>query len=188
MIAVPKPRATYADLIALPENVVGEIIDGELHVQPRPALHHASVGSTLGMLLAPLRFGGGGPGGWVILDEPELHLGSGPDVLVPDLAGWRRERMPEVPCTPAVTLAPDWICEVLSPSTAKKDRTKKLRIYAREGISHAWLIDPDVKTLEVYRLEGARWLLVATHTEEDRAIRAAPFEAVELDLALLFSR
>src|SRR5262245_30527601 len=131
MIAVSKKGASYEDLAALPENVVGEILDGELYVQPRPAAAHAGSASGLGVLLgAPFRYGRDGPGGWMILDEPELHLGS--DVVVPDLAAWRRERMPELPHVPAIELAPDWVCEVLSPSTVKIDRAKKLAIYARE--------------------------------------------------------
>ncbi|MCC7381460.1 MAG: Uma2 family endonuclease [Deltaproteobacteria bacterium] len=186
MIAVSKKPSTYEDLVALPEHVIGEIIDGELHVQPRPAVPHANASSNLGVLLGgPFKLGRGGPGGWVILDEPELHLGR--DVLVPDLAGWRRERMPEVPGTPAITLGPDWVCELLSPSTAKIDRTKKLAVYAREGVGHVWLIDPELLTLEVFRLEAGRWMLAATFADELR-VRAEPFEAIELELDVLFSR
>ena len=188
MIAVAKKPATYDDLIALPENVIGEILDGELHVQPRPAFLHAGSASNLGSILGmPFGFGRGGPGGWILLDEPELHLGRGPDVLVPDLAGWRRERMPERPDVPFVTLAPDWVCEILSPSTMRVDRTKKLEIYARERVAHAWLIDPSATTLEVYRLAGANWMLVACFGG-DAVVRAEPFDAIELELGLLFAR
>ena len=134
----------------------------------------------------PFGFGRGG-GGWILLDEPELHLGQGPDVLVPDLAGWRRERMPERPDGPYFTLAPDWVCEILSPSTARIDRTKKLEIYAREKIAHAWLLDPAAKTPEVYRLTGENWMLVASFAD-DAVVRAEPFDAIELELALLFAR
>lgn len=187
MIAIVKRRATYQDIVDLPENLIGEILDGELHVSPRPASLHASASSALGMLLAPLRFGGGGPGRWLILDEPELHLGPDPDVLVPDLAGWRRERMPEMPVTPAFTLSPDWVCEVLSPSTAKLDRTRKLAIYAREKVGHIWLIDPELRTLEVLVSTEGAWSLIGTHADEAK-VRVPPFEALELDLAKLFSR
>jgi Uma2 family endonuclease len=189
MVGAPrKGRATYADLEALPENVVGEIIDGELFVQPRPAMPHASAASNLGgMLFGPFRLGNGGPGGWVIIDEPELHLGSAPDVLVPDIAGWRRDRLPEVPSTPAITLAPNWVCEILSPSTAIKDRKRKMPIYAREGLGHLWLLDPILKTLEVFRLESSRWILIATYAEDEK-VRAEPFEALELDLSIVWSR
>ncbi|MBI5525338.1 MAG: Uma2 family endonuclease [Deltaproteobacteria bacterium] len=182
--AAAKRRATYADIEALPDNVVGEIIDGELVVSPRPAPRHSRAASHLGGIVGPpFDFGQGGPGGWIILDEPELHLGE--HVLVPDLAGWRRERVPALPDDPAWLIAPDWICEVLSPSSGARDRTRKLRIYAEEGVRHAWLIDPAIKTLEVYRREGAGWLLLAAF-EGDAKVRAEPFDAVELDIGLLW--
>lgn len=171
--------ATYEDLLRLPEHVVGEIVDGELYASPRPAARHAFAGSSIGADLGST-FGRrrGGRGGWWLLYEPELHLG--PDVLVPDYAGWRRERMPQVPDVPAFTLAPDWICEILSPSTARLDRYRKLPVYARHGVGHAWIVDPALRSLEVYRLHGEHWLLVATH-EGDAPLRAEPFDEVELD-------
>jgi Uma2 family endonuclease len=135
-------------------------------------------------LADPFYFGERGPGGWFILNEPELHLGE--DVLVPDLAGWRRERMPVFQRTPAFELAPDWVCEVLSPSRAWVDRSVKLPVYAREGVSHAWLVDPEARTLEVFRLEGGRYSLLGTHEGADR-VRAEPFEDFELELALLWA-
>jgi Uma2 family endonuclease len=181
------PRATYADIEALPEHKVGEILAGNLRVSPRPAPPHALVRTTLGEELGPpFRRGRGGPGGWVILDEPELHLAD--DVLVPDLAGWRRERMPEVPFDKAYfTLAHDWACEVLSASTAAMDRSEKLPIYARERVTHVWLVDPIVKTLEALRLDGESWRIVGTWTGDAR-VRIEPFDAIELDLALLWAR
>lgn len=181
------PRATYADLVALPPHVVGEIVDGELHVSPRPSVGHANVSSTLGEELGPpFRRGRGGPGGWVILDEPELHVGA--DVVVPDLAGWRRARMPEVPLEDAyLTLAPDWLCEVLSRSTAAFDRGHKLGVYAREAVAHVWLIDPGARTLEVLRLDGDSYRLVLVATGDD-PIRAEPFDAIELPLGALWAR
>ena len=176
--------ATYADLEALPPHVVGELIAGELHVSPRPALPHTVAASRLGgKLSGPFDEGSGGPGGWIILDEPELHFGE--DVLVPDLAGWRRERMPRPPRTAALTLVPDWACEVLSPSTAALDRGIKLPVYAREGVRHIWLMDPEARTLEVFQLEGSRYVLLVTHTGLAR-VRAEPFEALELDLSFLW--
>jgi Uma2 family endonuclease len=178
--------ATYDDLLALPENVVGELIGGRLVTHPRPASLHALASTTLtGELHGPFHRGKGGPGGWVILDEPELHLHG--DVLVPDRAGWRRERMPQVPEAAAFELAPDWVCEVLSPSTAVVDRTEKLPIYSREGVRHAWLVDPLARTLEVFRLEGGFWLLV-TAVSGERGVRAEPFDAIELELAALWAR
>jgi len=181
-----KKTATYADLVALPSHLVGEIIDGELIASPRPATPHVRAASRLGMDLGgPFDRGKGGPGGWVILDEPELHIVE--QVLVPDLAGWRRERMPEMPDAAYVELAPDWLCEVLSPATARIDRARKMGHYARAGVRHLWLVDPGATTLEIYRLDGEGWRLVHTHAGE-AMIRAEPFDAVELDLGALWSR
>jgi Uma2 family endonuclease len=177
-------RATYEDLVKLPEHVVAEIVNGELHASPRPAPAHAIAGSSLGVVIGgPYSHGRGGPGGWWILDEPELHLG--PDVLVPDLAGWRRARMPRRPDTAYFPLAPDWVCEVLSPSTAVLDRSRKLVIYAREGVAHAWLIDPLARMLEVLRLESGRWSLLAAHAGND-VVRAEPFVEIDVELRLLW--
>ncbi|MEO0973769.1 MAG: Uma2 family endonuclease [Pseudomonadota bacterium] len=176
--------ATYADLLALPDHVVGEIVDGELHASPRPATPHAHVASTLGMDIgSSFQRGRGGPGGWWILDEPELHLGS--DILVPDLAGWRRERMPTLPRAPFIQLAPDWVCEVVSPSTARLDRTGKLPIYARAEVGHAWLLAPDAHSLEMFRRDSEHWILISTHSGEQH-VRAEPFAAVELELGALW--
>ncbi|QSQ24522.1 Uma2 family endonuclease [Pyxidicoccus parkwayensis] len=179
-----RKRATYADLEALPDNVIGELIDGVLYASPRPAGPHTVVGSQLGYeLIGPFDRGRGGPGGWVILDEPELHLGE--DVLVPDVAGWRRERMPRPTEHVFYTVAPDWLCEVLSPSTRNLDRKEKLPVYAREGVRHVWLIDPKPRVLEVFRLGPGGYELLATH-EGNGPVRAEPFEAIELDLAFLW--
>lgn len=172
----------------MPPHMVAEIIDGELITSPRPAFPHARTASRLGMALGgPFDLGTGGPGGWVILDEPELHLGPNPDVLVPDLAGWRRERMPRIPSAAAVALAPDWVCEILSPSTMPTDRTGKMPIYAREKVGHLWLADPLAQTLEVFRLDAQRWLLLATH-HGAVTVEAEPFEAVPIDLATIWAR
>ena len=176
--------ATYEDILAAPANTVAEIVDGVLETSPRPAPPHALASSVLGIEIGgPFGRGRGGPGGWWILDEPELHLGS--DVLVPDLAGWRRERMPALPAEAFFSLAPDWICEVLSPTTQRLDRVRKMRVYAREGVLNAWLLDPLARSLEVYRLEGGRWLRLSAHGGEEQ-VRAEPFEAVELDLMALW--
>ena len=181
-------RATYEDVLAAPEHHVAEVLDGELYVHPRPAMPHAVAASALGMDLGlPFQRGRGGPGGWWILDEPELHLGPDPDIIVPDLGGWRVERMPEPPATAFVTLAPDWVCEVLSDSTRGVDRVKKMPIYAREQVPHVWLVDPSAQTVEVFRLDGATYRLVATHASEERP-RLEPFEAIELELAALWGK
>ena len=179
----PKRRATYEDLMQVPDTKVAEIIDGELVVSPRPASPHAHAATVLGSdVTGPFHRGPGdpaGPGGWWILLEPELHLAE--DVLVPDWAGWQRDRLPVFPDTPAFTQVPDWVCEVISPSTGRIDRSRKMRIYAREGVSHLWFVEPQLETLEIYRLESGRWVVVGTHAG-DEAVRAEPFDAVELRL------
>jgi Uma2 family endonuclease len=178
--------ATYEDLLKVPDHLVAEILEGELYATPRPAVSHAVAASVLGSELGnPFQQGRGGPGGWWILDEPELHLGA--DVLVPDLAGWRRERLPELPDAAAITVAPDWVCEVLSPSTEALDRVPKLRIYARERVSHVWFVNPKTQTLEVLRLESGLWMLVATH-DGDASVSVEPFDAISLDLFRLWGR
>lgn len=176
---------TYADVLAAPPNLVAEILLGELHLSPRPARRHGRAASVLGMDLgSAFERGRGGPGGWVIFDEPELHLAS--DIVVPDLAGWRRERFPTDDSEEAYfTTPPDWACEVLSPSTARYDRTAKLEIYARECIAHVWLLDPAARTLEVLALTGGRWLLAGTYAG-DQVVHAPPFEAVGIELAALW--
>ena len=173
--------ATYDDLRKVPEQMVAEIIGGELITSPRPAFPHARAASVLatdlmGAFDGPLG-GADAPGGWWFLFEPELHFGA--DVVVPDVAGWRRARVPVIPNVPAFDQAPDWVCEVISPSTARTDRAGKMRVYGREGVSHLWLLDPLARTLETYRLEDERWIVVATHAG-DEAIHAEPFEAVAL--------
>ena len=177
------PRATYDDLRKVAPEKVAEILDGGLIVSPRPAPRHAQASSRLGVDLgfAFDRKPGGpnGPGGWRILDEPELHFGE--DVLVPDLAGWRLERLPRVPDAPFFTLAPDWVCEVSSPSTRAIDRVRKMPIYAREKVGHVWLLDPVERLLEIFQLQGQSWLSVAAY-EGNTAVRAPPFEAIEIDL------
>jgi Uma2 family endonuclease len=177
-----KKGATYDDLCDVPEHFVAEMFDGDLYASPRPALPHANAAAAL---LADIHksFHRKDPGGWVILFEPELHFGR--DVLVPDLAGWRRERLPIVPAEAYLTLAPDWVCEVLSKSTETIDRGQKLRIYAREGVAHAWLLDPLARTLEVMALEAGRWKQVARY-EGDGSVRAAPFDAIEIVLGALW--
>jgi Uma2 family endonuclease len=175
--------ARYDELLDIPDTKVAEIIDGEIVVSPRPASPHAHAGSVLGGDLSSAfhRPPGdrGNPGGWWLLDEPELHFGD--DVLVPDQAGWRRERMPKFPKVAAFTDAPDWVCEVISPSTGRIDRSRKMRIYAREGVAHLWLVEPLLRTIEVYRLEGGAWRVVAVHGGNASA-RLEPFDAVELDV------
>jgi Uma2 family endonuclease len=134
-------------------------------------------------LVPPFNFGDNGPGGWWSLFEPEVHFDA--DVLVPDFAGWRRERMPKAPAEAFIELSPDWVCEILSPSTARFDRVKKLPVYARAGVGHAWLIDPAARTLEALRLNGGRWVLLGAHGGDD-VVRAEPFQAIEIPLERLW--
>ena len=179
----PKRGAVYAEFLKVPEWKVAELIDGELIVSPRPATPHAHAGSAIGAQIWGSFNGPPGspeqPGGWWILFEPELHFGD--DVLVPDVAAWRRDRLPVLPAVAFMTQAPDWACEVVSPSTGTIDRTRKMRIYARAGVAHLWLVDPGTRTLEVYRREGGRWMVASAHGAED-VVRAEPFGAVELAL------
>lgn len=186
-------RATYADLEAVPANKVAELIRGTLYVMPRPAPRHANASSALGVEIGgPFHRGRGGPGGWWILDEPEIHFPDPTepgaiDAVVPDLAGWRRDRMPALPETAYFTLAPDWVCEVLSKSTEALDREEKMPLYAREGVAHAWLIDPIARTLEVFTLGSDRqWSEPVRHRGAE-VVRAAPFEALGLDLSALWT-
>lgn len=176
--------ATYQDVLDAPPNMVAELIRGALHLQPRPASPHVLAGSSLGMELGgPFQTGRGGPGGWWILDEPELHLGE--DVLVPDLAGWRRERLPAFPDAPFFALAPDWVCEILSPGTRRVDLTDKRDIYRAAGVAHLWLVDPVARTLEAFALRDGAWVLAAALKDDDE-VRVVPFEAVGFALSALW--
>jgi len=182
-----RPPATYADLRGVPDHLVAEIVDGDLYATPRPAIPHVIATTRLSTSLGgPFDSGRDGPGGWWILAEPELHLGSS-DIVVPDLAGWRRNRVPDLPREAFLTVAPDWVGETVSPSTEQLDRGKKLAIYAREEVSHLWLVNPISETLEAYRLEQGHWLLLDTHAG-DASARIEPFEAIELELWRLWGR
>lgn len=180
-----KDGATYEDLVALAEDKVAEIVDGTLYASPRPRIRHARVGS---LLVAELvgRFDRGlkGPGGWWLLYEPELHLGR--DVLVPDIAGWRREAFSSLPDAPAFEVPPDWICEILSPTTLDLDLDRKLPAYARHRVAWLWLVDPEKRRLEVFARDAGSWTLLGSH-QGDARIHAEPFEAVEIDLAPIWA-
>jgi Uma2 family endonuclease len=178
-------RATYEDVLNAPEHKVAEILDGELFLSPRPGPRHSVAAAEIGMAIGnPFHRGVGGPGGWWILDEPEVHFEE--HVLVPDVAGWRRERMPTIPDEAYFPLAPDWVCEVLSPSTERADRGRKLKIYAQMGVAHAWLVKPTDHTLEVLRLREGAWTIVGVW-EDSAHVRAEPFEAIELELQRLWA-
>jgi Uma2 family endonuclease len=177
-------RATYADLEAVPPHLVAEIVRGVLVTHPRPAPRHATAAFSIADELGgPFQKGRGGPGGWLFMSEPELHLAD--NVIVPDLCAWRRERLPSLPATAFVNVAPDWVCEILSPSTVKIDRGAKRQVYADAGVGHLWLLDPDQRQLEVFALTAGHWLLLAT-IESGQDVSCAPFDAISFPLNDLF--
>lgn len=177
-------RATYQDVLDAPPHKVAEVISGTLHTHPRPASRHAWASSGISAKISPpFNYGDGGPGGWWIVFEPELHLGD--DIVVPDLAGWRRETMPEYPDAAFFTVVPDWVCEVLSPSTRRLDLGEKRALYAREGVCHPWFVDPDARTLEAFELRGGQWLLLAT-LAGDAPVSLPPFDAITFPLDALW--
>lgn len=184
MLKTKPRRATYADLEGLPPNTVGEIIRGVLHAHPRPAPKHAVAALELSSELRnPFGRGSGGPGGWIFMAEPELHLGE--EIVVPDIAGWRRERLTPFPDTAFITTPPDWLAEVLSPSTQALDRTDKLAVYAAHKVAHCWYVDPVARTLEVLALSGERFLIAATFKNDD-TVSAPPFEVHSFPLDILW--
>lgn len=176
----------YAELEALPENLTGEIINGQLYTQPRPTTPHALVESGLAMDIgSAYHRGRGGPGGWWILVEPEIHFVRDAEVLVPDLAGWRRERMPRLPKDHRIEVVPDWVCEILSPSTARKDRMTKMPVYARYGVAHLWLVDPLARTLEAFALREGCWTVIGLFQEQEM-VSVEPFQDIALELGALW--
>ncbi|MGZ3775899.1 MAG: Uma2 family endonuclease [Pseudobdellovibrionaceae bacterium] len=183
--SAPTEKTVHEKWLELPDNIVGEIIMGELYVSPRPAPKHSRAASSIGgELFSPFDRGNNGPGGWIILFEPEIHIDS--NIFVPNVAGWRRENLVQIPDEAFFSVTPDWTCEVLSPSTAVLDRVKKMPLYAQIGIKHFWLADPVGKTLEVYEKDHGRWVLVRTYANDDK-VRAVPFDAIEIDLSILWS-
>ena len=182
----PYVNGLYAELEALPEGLTGEIINGRLYAQPRPAAPHALVESGLAMDIGgAYHRGRGGPGGWWILVEPEIHFIQDTEVLVPDLAGWRRERMPRLPNDQRIEVVPDWVCEILSPSTARKDRMTKMPVYARYGVAYLWLVDPLAQTLEAFALREGRWTVIGLFQEQELA-SVEPFQDIALELGALW--
>ncbi|MDR3566965.1 MAG: Uma2 family endonuclease [Syntrophobacteraceae bacterium] len=178
-------KATYEDLFDIPENMTGEIINGKLIVTPRPSPKHMVSTSALGAKIVPrYQFGeGGGPGGWLIVFEVEVRLGE--NTIVPDLAGWRKERFPKKLETNWIEVAPDWICEVLSPRTALRDRTEKMKIYAEHRVGYVWLIDPLNMTLEVFELKSSALVPAGVFGAKAKA-RIEPFTEIIIDLADLW--
>ncbi|MBF0474802.1 MAG: Uma2 family endonuclease [Deltaproteobacteria bacterium] len=180
-----KKKATYEDLYGVPENMTGEIIYGELTVTPRPSTKHILTTSALNAkIIPPYYFGdGGGPGGWIILIGPEIALVE--NILVPDLAGWKRDRFPKRQEHNWIDVVPDWVCEVLSPSTALRDRTKKMAIYAEYGVGYLWFIDPVHMTVDIFRLESSRWVPLGVFGGNEK-VRLEPFQQIEIDLGHLW--
>jgi len=185
-VCKPQPEDVYTQLCALPPGQTGEIIGGRLHVLPRPAGPHAMAASALGgELYGSYQRGRGGPGGWWILDEPELHFVRDVEVCVPDIAGWRRERLPRIPRGHRFELVPDWICEVLSPATARLDRAEKMPLYAHYGVAYLWLVHPIERTLEAYTLREGHWMVTGLFQEND-TVQTEPFAELALQLADLW--
>jgi Uma2 family endonuclease len=176
---------TSKEVLLEPEERRLEVIDGVAEEKAAPGFNHALVVNQLGGIVGQAfgRKGRGGPGGWWITNDPDIELSS-LDLVRPDVAGWRRERMPERPVVRPVTVAPDWICEILSPSNRKRDLVDKHNLYHRHGVSHYWQVDPEAQTLTVlgHEPDGYKVLLVASGLQP---VRAAPFEQLEFSVAEL---
>jgi hypothetical protein len=178
--------ATYADLVALPEDVKAEVLGGELVTQPSPSFSHVHVqGGMSHYIGGPLHFdGGGGSDGWWIVCEIDVRF-TAHDIVRPDVIGWRRSRLTSPRVAQPIDVAPDWICEVLSPSSTKRDRLHKFNLYARHGVPYYWLVDPDARLLEAYALDGGQWKSIGVY-DETASARIAPFAAIELPVGRLF--
>ncbi len=176
----------YTQLERLSPNMIGEIIDGQLYVHPRPAPKHILTTSSLGVSLGPFQKGQSGPGGWWIFDEPEIHFVVKTEVVVPDLAGWKRERLPKMPDTAYFAVVPDWVCEVLSPGNKEFDLEKKQLTYEKYGVAYYWIVDPIKKTLEVLVLQEGKYQLKGTFTGNEK-INAVPFHEITMDLQYLWA-
>jgi Uma2 family endonuclease len=184
MAEIAERAATYEDLVAVPEHLVAEILFGRLVTHPRPGPRHTAASTALGGVLgSPLQLGRGGPGGWIFMHKPELHLG--PHVVVPDLAAWRRDRLPVLPEGAWVDIAPDWVCAVLSSSTERYDRGDKRTIYAKAGVGHLWHVNPRSKLLEVFELRGGKWLLLDVF-RDNAEVATPPFAEQSFPLGLLW--
>jgi len=180
-VVAKQKQAGYEDVLAAPAHMVAEVLNGEVVLSPRPAYRHANATSAIlaGVFPYARRSGDDGPSGWWILVEPELHFGR--QIMVPDLAGWRRERLPEIPDVAYLDIAPDWVCEVASPSTRRIDRMVKSGLYLEHGVAWMWLVTPTEELVEVFRAHEGQWLLAATAVGPEPA-RLPPFDAIELDI------
>ena len=186
---VMKPRqcATYEDVLNAPPHMIAEVADGKLYLHSMPAPLHANAISAICALIGcPFHRGTEGPGGWWIINKPEVHLGAdGEDILGPDVAGWRRENMSGIPDAAYFSVVPDWVCEVLSPSTRSFDLGAKRTIYAREQVRHLWLVDPDARTLEAFELRKGQWILTDTLVDTG-SVSLPPFDAISFPLEELW--
>ena len=180
----PSPRApTLADLDALPAGIVGEIIEGVLYTMTKPRMRHQRTTTRIGAGVGdPFDVGRGGPGGWWIVTEPGIELANDTKEISPDVAGWRRERMPDMPGDEPIRLVPDWVCEILSKSTRRHDLLRKLPYYARVGVAYAWVVDLEARVLTSHRLDSTDWRIIGTYSDETEA-RIAPFDVVPLNVA-----
>lgn len=187
-MAIPERKlATYADLEALPEDCRFEVLEGEIVASPSPLPRHSAAQRAAGRFLGgPFHDddGRGGPGGWWIFIEVDVALGPH-DIVRPDLSGWRRERLPRPGQVRPLDVPPDWVCEVLSPSIAGRDRITKRRLYAQAGIPYYWLIDPELRALEALALRDGAWVELGVY-DDTATPRIAPFEAIELEVGRLF--
>lgn len=172
----------YNQLTELPENLTGEILNGQLYTNPRPSGKHVSVATNLSIDIgSPYQRGKGGPGGWRILVEPEVHFVLDTEVVVPDVAGWRKERLPEVPESHKFMVVPDWVCEIYSPSSENIDRKIKMPLYARFGVSYLWMVHPIQQTLEAFKLHNGNWQLQGAFENKDE-ICVEPFESISIKM------
>jgi Uma2 family endonuclease len=185
MGSLPKTKNVYEQWLELPDNITGEIISGNLIASPRPGPKHANVSSSLNVKVGgPYHHGdSGGPGGWLILFEPEIHIND--DIVVPDFAGWKRERLSSPPDEPYFSVVPDWVCEILSPGSVKIDRVVKQQLYLNWSVNHYWIIDPILKSVEVLERSGAHWVIKGIYSENNK-MRAVPFDSIEIDLSSLW--
>jgi Uma2 family endonuclease len=187
-MSTPAPKlATYGDLLALPSDVRAEVLAGEIVTSPAPLPRHSHVqGSARRFIGGPFQDddGRGGPGGWWIFVEVDVALGRH-DIVRPDLAGWRKERLPRPGPTRPIEVAPDWVCEILSRTTAARDRVQKRNLYARAGVPFYWLIDPEARVLEALALREGGWVETGVFDETSLA-RIPPFDAIELEVSRLF--
>ncbi len=182
-----KTLLTYKDLLGLAEDVRAEILGGAMAMSPSALPRHSLAQRVLGSVIGgPFHdeHDAGGPGGWWIFPEVDVQLGVH-DIVRPDLAGWRRERLQDPWDARPIRVVPDWICEIISPSNGSHDRVTKRALYARYGVSFYWLVDPHQCVLEALQLCDGKWLELGAWDASDAA-GIQPFDAVTLELRRVF--